>query len=76
MHKAIREVGIDYFSKKTKKILDFIANCRENGLLIYATIDAGANVAVIYQKQDESCFKNAIEDAKIQKKLGAKILNF
>lgn len=75
MHKAIREIGIDYFNKKTKKILDFVGNCRKIGLFIYATIDAGANVAVIYQKQDESCLKKIIKN-EIQKKLDVKILDF
>lgn len=76
MHEAIREIGIDYFNKKTRKVLDFVTNCRKNELFIYATIDAGANVSVIYQKQDESRLKKRIKDSKIQKKLDAKILDF
>ncbi len=60
MHEAIQEVGINYFNSKTLKILNFVKDCRANGLFFYATIDAGANVAIIYQKQDKHKLIKAI----------------
>lgn len=64
MHEAICEAGINYLSSKTFKILNFVSMCRKNGLFVYATIDAGSNVVMVYQNGDEKKIKNALSNIK------------
>ena len=53
MHQAIRDAGIDYFLPKTYECIDFIKKLREQeNLSVFCTIDAGANVKVMYLKQE------------------------
>lgn len=74
MHRAINEVGIDFFNTNTKKVLNFISNCRKKKLFIYSTIDAGANIALIYRQSDAFKTKQAISH--IKNELNVKILDF
>ena len=53
MHQVIRDVGIDYFLPKTYECIDLIKKLREQeNLSVFCTIDAGANVKVMYLKQE------------------------
>ena len=53
MHKSIRDAGIDYFLPKTYECVDFIKKLREQeNLSVFCTIDAGANVKIICEKQE------------------------
>ncbi len=53
MHESIRETGINYFNDRTTKAIRFVKKCRKNGLQVYTTIDAGANVVLLCQKWDK-----------------------
>lgn len=74
MHDAIREIGINYFNNRTKKVIQFVKKYRKNGLQIYLTIDAGANVIVLFQKHDKRKIIDLLLNNKIVKK--DEILNF
>ena len=76
MHKAITTAGIDYFNEKTKIMLKFVKNCRADNLFVYLTIDAGANVVLIYQKKDETKLLQAISDLENNLKIELKKIKF
>ena len=53
LHRAINEVGIDYFNNRTREMIDFIQKQRtQRNLPVYLTIDAGANVCVFFEKKN------------------------
>lgn len=64
MHESIMAVGIDYFSNRTHKVLEFIQTHRPQ-LKAYATIDAGANVAILAQKNDIDNLKQSLLSANL-----------
>ena len=64
MHESIRAIGIDYFSSRTHKVLEFIQTHRPQ-LKAYATIDAGANVALLTQKNDIDNLKQSLLSANL-----------
>ena len=76
MHRAIRTAGINYFNNKTNMIIEFVEKCRMNNLFIYTTIDAGANVALLYQNNDADDIKNALSKFESEIKIKFKKLVF
>ena len=48
MHKSMQEVGINYFLPKTEQVIQEIQQNRKKGKMEFITIDAGANVKVLY----------------------------
>lgn len=49
-----------YLIDATYKVLEVIYELRQSGLLVYATMDAGPNVKLLYQKEDEGTIKEAL----------------
>ena len=76
MHRAIRTAGIDYFNNKTNMIIEFAEKCRMNNLFIYTTIDAGANVVLLYQNKDTDNIKKALSKFENETKIKLKKLIF
>lgn len=53
LHTAIKDTGIDYFNERTYNVVEFTQKQRvQNGLPVFLTIDAGANVCLLFQKQN------------------------
>ena len=48
MHQAIQEAGINYFLPQTLEVIKQIQQNRKNGKEEFITIDAGANIKVLY----------------------------
>ena len=76
MHKAIRASGINYFTQNTMEVIKFVKQCRENNLMVYLTIDAGANVKILYQRQDYEFLKNKVQHYLIDNGVCLKALDF
>ena len=65
MHQAIRDAGIDYFLPKTYECVDFIKKLREQeNLSVFCTIDAGANVKIVCEKQELGTIKTQFISSK------------
>ena len=65
MHKSINEIGIIFFNNKTYKVIDFVKSEREKNIQIYFTIDAGANVVLLFEKQNKEKILNSLLKTKI-----------
>jgi len=74
MHKCINEIGINYFNNRTLKTIDFIKKIRKQNLEVYFTIDAGANVCLIFDKKNKQKIIKKLIDNKIVKQ--KEILDF
>ena len=64
MHEAIKAAGINYFSPRTREVLESIQSNRAT-LKTYITIDAGANVALLTQKNDIDNLKQSLLSANL-----------
>lgn len=54
--------GFTYFNGDTLKLLQLIQDLRAQGILAYATMDAGPNVKIISQSTDTGMISNAIKN--------------
>lgn len=54
--------GFTYFNGETIRILQIVQNLRKQGILAYATMDAGPNVKIISQSSDTDVICNAIKN--------------
>ena len=65
MHQAIRDAGMDYFLPKTYECIDFIKKLRKQEKLnVFCTIDAGANVKLVCEKQELGTIKTQFISSK------------
>ena len=76
MHKAIQSAEINYFNKNTNAVIEFARSCRNCNKNVYLTIDAGANVKLLYQRQDEVWLKKQIIEFLLKYGICKRILNF
>ena len=66
MHKAIQSARIDYFNNRTKQVIEFIKQLREKYKIpVYLSIDAGANVFLLFEKRNKKKIIDSLLDNKI-----------
>ncbi|VWL85705.1 diphosphomevalonate decarboxylase [Oceanivirga miroungae] len=64
MHEVMKSStpSIDYFMPLSYEIIEFVKKLRLDGINIYYTMDAGANVKVLFEKKDEVKIKKIFNE--------------
>ena len=69
MHETIRDTvpSIDFFTNETYELLEKIKKIRKNGIEVFATIDAGPNIKILFLDKNESIIFNEFSNIEIIK---------